>query len=71
LAGAAAAGFAGAVAAGFAGSGGEPAGVPGVPDGGLPAGDASALETGFGVSPPLSALGGDFCSSAIALDACG
>jgi hypothetical protein len=26
---------------------------------------------GFGASPPLAALGGAFCSSAISVDACG
>jgi len=63
-------------------------GVPGVPDGGLPADDGGDLGApaasaptggvaplapgvGFGASPPLAALGGAFCSSAISVDAYG
>jgi len=79
---AAAGGFGGAAAA----LGGV--GVPGVPEGGLPAADegdmgaaaASARAggvaplapgVGFCASPPLAALGGAFCSSAISVDAYG
>jgi hypothetical protein len=62
-------------------------GAPGVPDGGLPAKDGGDLGgaasawagggaplapgAGFCTSPPLAALGGDFGSSAISVDAYG
>jgi len=80
---AAAGAFAGAAAAGLAGAGvpGVPdGGLPADDGGNLGAPSASAWTggvaplapgVGFAASPPLAALGGAFCSSAISVDAYG
>ena len=80
---AAAGGFAGAAAAGLGGvgvpgvpDGGLPAddgGDLGAPAASAPTGGVAPLApgVGFGASPPLAALGGAFCSSAISVDAYG
>ena len=80
---AAAGGFAGAAVAGLGGVGvpGVPAGALPADDGGDLGAPAASAPTGgvappapgvgFGASPPLAALGGAFCSSAISVDAYG